>query len=387
MLNTQGAAVLTCPDHKKSPINRILCDDIKGQLCYAQCHISERKLAVSRSDIIDLRSDTVTRPNQGMRAAMAAAPVGDDVFDDDRTVQSLEARVADLLGKDAGLFLPSGTQSNLCGLLTHCGRGQEILTGEHYHVFADEARGVSVLGGVSLHPLSQDHDGSLDPARITAAVKPDDSHFPETKLLSMENSHWGQVIGLQRCIDMASAARTAGLAVHLDGARLANAALEQQLSLEGACFFADTVSFCLSKGLGAPLGSVLAGPKPFIARARRLRKMLGGGMRQVGIVAAAGHYALDEHLPKLAEDHHRARMLDDGLADTNKLRVIRERTQTNMVYISLPQGGFATLQKTLQKLNVFITGSDDSVRLVCHHDHSDADIDLVISAINRWAAA
>lgn len=340
---------------------------------------------MSRSDIIDLRSDTVTRPDQGMRDAMASASVGDDVFDDDRTVQSLEARVADLLGKEAGLFLPSGTQSNLCGLLTHCGRGQEILTGEHYHVFADEARGVSVLGGVSLHPLAQDKDGSLDPARIKAAVKPDDSHFPETKLLSLENSHWGQVIGQQRCIDMASAARSEGLSVHLDGARLANAALEQQLSLEGASFFADTVSFCLSKGLGTPLGSVLAGPKPFIAKARRLRKMLGGGMRQVGIVAAAGHYALDHHLPKLADDHRRARTLSDTLIDTDKLHVMRERTQTNMVYVSLPKGGYKSLEKALAKQNIVITGSDDSVRLVCHHDHKDVDIDLVVSAINQWA--
>ena len=340
---------------------------------------------MTRSDIIDLRSDTVTRPNEGMRQAMAAAPVGDDVWDDDPTVKALESRVSDLLGKEAGLFLPSGTQSNLCAVLTHCGRGDEALVGEHYHVYTDEARGTSVLGGVSLHPIAQEDDGSLRPDLIRAAIKPDDYHCPVTALLCLENTHWGQVISLQHCLDMASVARANHLSVHLDGARLANAALELQSSLEGACHFADTVSFCLSKGLGAPLGSVLTGPKAFIARARRLRKMLGGGMRQIGIVAAAGHYALDHHLPTLVDDHRRARRLSEGLVNTDQLTVLRSRTQTNMVFVSLPLGGYAHFQDHLKHQHILISGDDDCVRLVCHHDLRDDDITSVITAINQWS--
>ncbi|MEM7642535.1 MAG: GntG family PLP-dependent aldolase, partial [Pseudomonadota bacterium] len=245
---------------------------------------------------VDLRSDTVTRPGAAMRAAMAEAVVGDDVYGDDPTVARLEAEVAARFGFEAALLLPSGTQSNLIAVMCHCGRGEEVLVGRGYHVDCAEARGTSVLGGIAVEPLALRDDQGIDPAVIAAAVKPDDVHYPVTRLLSLENSVGGRVVPLAVQAAAVAEARQHGLAVHLDGARVFNACVALDVAPAEMAAGVDSVSVCLSKGLGAPAGSVLAGSADLIARARRWRKILGGGMRQVGVIAAAGLHALEHHV-------------------------------------------------------------------------------------------
>ena len=263
--------------------------------------------------MIDLRSDTVTRPTGPMRAAMAAAAVGDDVFGDDPTVNKLEATVANRLGKQAALFVTSGTQGNLCALLAHCQRGDEYLVGSHAHSYMYEAGGAAVLGGIQPQPVPTSDDGMLDLAQAAALVKLDDYHFARTRLLCLENSIDGKVLTLEQMARSAALAADRGLAHHLDGARLWNAAVALGVDPAAVAAPFDSVSMCLSKGLGAPVGSVLAGPAPFVAEARKWRKMLGGGMRQAGVVAAAGLYALDHHVERLAADHDNAARLARGL--------------------------------------------------------------------------
>lgn len=336
--------------------------------------------------MIDLRSDTVTKPSTAMRDAMASAEVGDDVFGDDPTVNALEERLAALLGKESAVLLTSGTQSNFAGLLAHCARGEEILVGREYHVFGYEARGSSVLGGIALTPLPVATDGALEPADISAAIQPDDPHFPITKLLSLENTVTGRAVPLARQEAAAKAGRDAGLAVHLDGARFFNAAVALGVEPSQLAASADTVSICLSKGLGAPAGSVLCGPRDLISKARRWRKMLGGGMRQAGVIAAAGLHALENHRDGLAEDHARAARLREALGAMRGLTVDTAPGQTNMVMLQVTGPEPSRFVEALGERGLKVLGGA-RMRLVVHRDLDDADIDRTIDAFNAALAA
>lgn len=329
--------------------------------------------------ICDLRSDTVTRPDAAMRAAMADADVGDDVFGDDPTVNRLEATLAERLGKEAGLFLTSGTQSNFVGLLAHCARGEEIVTGRNYHIYKYEAKGTSVLGGIGLEPLDVAADGALNPSDIAAAVKEDDPHMPITRLLGLENTHNGMAIPLTRLGDAVQAGRDAGLAVHLDGARYFNAIAALNCPETALADMFDSVSICLSKGLGAPVGSVLVGPRDLIDRARRWRKMLGGGTRQAGILAAAGLYALDHNTGRLTDDHARAVRLADALRAYGDVD-----HATNMIFFT-PEGGVKPdLPHHMAEHGVQLTGATGTTRLVVHKDVTDDGVQAAINGFARY---
>ena len=332
--------------------------------------------------LCDLRSDTVTRPDAAMRAAMAAAEVGDDVMGDDPTVARLEATLAERLGKAAGLFLPSGTQSNLAAMLSHCGRGEEVITGRGYHVFKYEAGGASALGGIVMDPLEAASDGGLEPAAIAAAVKEDDSHHPVSRLLSLENTHNGKAVSLERIRAAVDAGRAAGLMVHLDGARLFNAATALGAAAAEVTAPFDTVSVCLSKGLGAPVGSVLLGPDAFIARARRWRKMLGGGLRQVGVLAAAGLHALDHNVAGLAADHARAEALAGTLRALGAGAV---EHNSNMVFFTPDSAVNAQLGAELAAQGVLIAaGEAGPIRMVLHRDVTDEALAAVQGGLQRF---
>ncbi|WNC89148.1 low-specificity L-threonine aldolase [Paraburkholderia sp. FT54] len=281
----------------------------------------------------DFRSDTVTRPGPAMRAAIAAAEVGDDVMGDDPTVKRLEERMADMLGKEAALFVSSGTQSNLIALMAHCERGDEYIVGQNAHCYRWEAGGAAVLGGIQPQPLNNQADGSLLLKDIEEAIKPDDPHFARTRLLALENTIGGKVLPLSYADAATMLARRHGLACHLDGARVFNAAVALRLPVSMLARPFDTVSVCLSKGLGAPAGSVLVGPASLVAKARRLRKMLGGGLRQAGILAAAGLYALEHHIDRLADDHANANALAQGLSELPGLSV--SVPATNIVFVDV----------------------------------------------------
>lgn len=337
--------------------------------------------------VIDLRSDTVTRPTPGMRKAMAEAEVGDDVFGDDPTVKALEERVAALVGKEAAVFVPSGTQSNFLALITHCARGEEIVTGRDYHVNKYEAGGASALGGAILTPLPLDGNGGLTPEQVVEAVKDDDPHLPVTRLVSLENT-WNGRVQDQRAIErIAAVARANSLALHLDGARLMNAAVASGQSPAALAAPFDTVSLCLSKGLGAPIGSVLSGPADFVRRARRNRKMIGGGMRQVGVLAACGLFALDHHVERLADDHAHARALADGLCGIPDLDVDYPDSGTNMVFLTVRPEQFLPLRDALAARGVLIGGRSPLIRLVTHLDVDEGDISRVVEAFgDAWQA-
>ena len=323
---------------------------------------------------IDLRSDTVTQPTRAMREVMANAEVGDDVYGDDPTVNALQERAAQLLGKEAGLFVASGTQSNLVALLSHCQRGDELLVGDCFHIHRDEAGGVSVLGGVMMCALATDYRGGLQPSDITAAIKPDDLHCPISRLLCLENTVYGHVHDVDHINELAAAAKACELLVHLDGARLMNAAVKLGVPARSIVKAVDSVSLCLSKGLGTPAGSVLVGSRPFIDRARRMRKLVGGGMRQVGILAAAGLYALDHHVERLAVDHTNALRLADQLNRIDKVKVREDLVETNMVFMRLPDGSAGPLRKYLSERGILLGGGERSIRLVTH---LDIDVDAV----------
>lgn len=333
---------------------------------------------------IDLRSDTVTRPTPGMLAAMANAAVGDDVYGEDPTIQTLEARVADLLNKEAALFVPSGTQSNLIGLLVHCNRGDEILLGDRYHTFSHEARGASVLGGVALTPLPTDAHGGLRPEQIHAAVHDNDPHYPVTRLLALENTVCGHAQSPAAHQALTRAARRQGLTTHLDGARLFNAAIALNHPPDALAQPFDTVSICLSKGLGAPMGSVLSGPQPLIDHGRRLRKLLGGGLRQAGFMGACGLYALDHHIDRLAQDHANAARLAAGL---DAIPQVTAHAFTNMVMLSIPTPHHRRLAAYLATRRIRIGAPRPAIRLVTHLDITTADIDHVISTVQRYFSA
>jgi threonine aldolase len=331
--------------------------------------------------MVDLRSDTVTRPSAGMRAAMAAAEVGDDVFGDDPTVNALQERAAALLGFEAALFFPTGTQSNLAALMAHCQRGDEYIVGQEAHTYRYEAGGGAVLASVQPQPLANRPDGTLDLAEVEASIKPDDPHFARTRLLTMENTIGGKVLPQAWVAEALALAQRRGLAAHLDGARIFNAAAKAGERVEVLCRGFDSVSACLSKGLGAPAGSVLAGNRKFIARAKRARKILGGGMRQAGILAAAGLYALDHNVARLGEDHSNAARLAEHLAGIGGFEV--EPVQTNMVFMRVAPNRCAALAAHLDSNGIkALVGP--RTRLCTHLDIDAAGIDAAAAAFRSF---
>ncbi|MFG3166174.1 low-specificity L-threonine aldolase [Streptomyces sp. NPDC048200] len=338
---------------------------------------------------VDLRSDTVTRPSDAMRRAMAEAEVGDDVFGDDPTVNALQERIAGLLGFEDALFVSSGTQSNLCALLTHCGRGDEYIAGQMAHLYRWEGGGAAVLGGIQPQPLPHRADGTLDPQDIAGAVKPDDPHFARTRLLCLENTIGGRAVSPDYLKTATGLARDHGLATHLDGARLFNAAVASgddpyaQARLIAGHF--DSVSVCFSKGLGAPVGSALVGSTEFVNGARRWRKVLGGGMRQAGVLAAAALHALDHHVARLADDHAHAALFADGLKDLEGLTI--EPSGTNMVFAT-PAPGIDTddLSDRLARRGLLCAGYPGQLRFVFHLDVTRADTERAVRIVRETLA-
>jgi threonine aldolase len=329
--------------------------------------------------VIDLRSDTVTRPSKGMRRAMYEAELGDDVYGEDPAVNALERRVAALCGKEAGLFAASGTQANLLALLSHCQRGHEYIAGCTAHTYLYEGGGAAVLGGIQPCPIAFNERGELPLAEVEAAIKPDDSHFAITRLVCLENTTDGKVLGLDYLRQYDDMTARHGLGRHLDGARLFNAAVALGVDASEITGHFDTVSVCLSKGLGAPVGSVLAGDADTIARARRWRKMVGGGMRQAGVIAAAGLYALDNNVKRLQEDHARAARLADSLKALPGFRLDHE-PQTNMLFL---HGNMALEPLTRHLADAGIT--INAHRWVLHLDVSDEDVATITDACRRFA--
>ena len=367
------------------------------------------------SPTVDLRSDTVTQPTAAMRVAMAAAPLGDDVFGTDPSINALQEKIAAMLGFEAALFLPTGTQSNLCAILSHCGRGDEYIVGQQAHCYRWEGGGAAVFGSVQPQPLDHAPDGSLPLAQIEAAIKPDDAHFARTKMLALENTLGGKLLPFWYVEAATGLAKARGLQRHLDGARLFNAATAQAALVRGAdevsgggsdlgsrtapsandvvaearriaqCF--DSVSVCFSKGLGAPIGSALCGSREFIARAHRIRKMAGGGMRQAGLLAAAASHALDHHVARLADDHALARRLASGLAGIDGLQV--EAPQTNIVFVDLTgaaQAASADLLAHLSAQGILATGLY-RLRFVTHLDVDAAGVDRAVAAVRSFFKA
>ena len=336
---------------------------------------------------VDLRSDTVTRPTPAMRRAMAAAEVGDDVYGDDPTVNRLQAAAAERLGHEAALFLPTGTQSNLVALLTHCGRGDEYVVGSDAHTYKWEGGGAAALGGIQPQTVPFGPDGLLPLDAVAAVVKEDDVHYARTRLVCLENTCHGRVQPLESLRAAREFVDARGLRLHLDGARAANAAVALGVSLEqiGRCF--DSVSLCLSKGLGAPVGSVLVGPKGFVDEARRWRKTCGGGMRQAGVLAAAALLALDEGFDRLHEDHARAARLAEGLADIDGLVVRAGWTQTNMVWLDLEDDVGEGLAAHAASAGVLMSAKGYGARLVVHRDVDDEGVGRAVRACRDFFAA
>ena len=335
-------------------------------------------------NIVDLRSDTVTRPTAAMRAAMAMAPVGDDVFGDDPSVNALQERIAAMLGKEAALFVSSGTQGNLCAQMSHCQRGEEAIVGQLAHTYRYEAGGAAVLGSIQPQPVPQQPDGTLLLADIEAAIKPDDDHFAPTRLLCLENTWNGKVLPIDYLEQATALARRRGIASHLDGARLFNAVVASGVPLAQIAGHFDSVSVCFSKGLGAPVGSALAGSHALIERARRVRKMLGGGMRQVGLLAAAAAYALDHHIERLADDHANAKRLADGLALIPGVEVAAP--DTNIVFASIATGRTDALLAHLKERGVLATGLI-GLRFVTHLDVDSGGVDRALAAVAEFMSA
>ncbi len=329
--------------------------------------------------MIDLRSDTVTRPSAAMLDAMMNAATGDDVYRDDPTVNALEAEAAALSGKAAALFFPSGTQANLVALLCHCQRGDEYIVGQQAHNYKYEAGGAAVLGSIQPQPILAAADGTLPLADVAAAIKPDDIHFARTRLLSLENTHHGKVLPLSYLEQAWHFTRERGLALHIDGARIFNAAVAQQVSLAEIARYCDTLTICLSKGLGTPVGSLLCGDSAMIEQARRWRKMTGGGMRQAGILAAAGRYALEHNVARLQEDHDNAAWLGEQL---QKLGVTVSSQQTNMLFVQVPPGQIEALQRWMHAADILISVGAQT-RLVTHLDISRADLQRLV---DEWQA-
>jgi len=334
--------------------------------------------------LIDLRSDTVTRPSAKMRAAMAEADVGDDVYGDDPSVNRLQDEVAERLGHEAGLFLPTGTQSNLVALLTHCQRGDEYIVGHDAHTYKYEGGGAAALGGIQPQPVAFGANGELSLKDVAAAIKVDDAHFARTRLLCLENTQHGRVNSLDYIRAARQLATENGLSFHLDGARMANAAVALKLPMEAISQPFDSVSLCLSKGLGAPVGSVLVGDKSFIREAHRWRKVTGGGMRQAGVLAAAALIAFNDGFARLHEDHERASTLAEQLESTEGLQVREGWTQTNMVWLDFDAKHGEALASYCAARNVLLSASTYGARLVTHCDLNDDAIATAVATIRGY---
>ncbi|KIF63688.1 threonine aldolase [Pseudomonas fluorescens] len=330
--------------------------------------------------VIDLRSDTVTQPTPAMLEAMTAADTGDDVYGEDPTVNRLEAELAKRLGFAAALFVPTGTMSNLLGLMAHCERGDEYIVGQQAHTYKYEGGGAAVLGSIQPQPLEVQADGSLDLDQVAAAIKPDDFHFARSRLLALENTIQGKVLPLEYLARARRFTQEHGLQLHLDGARLYNAAVKLGVDAREITQHFDSVSVCLSKGLGAPVGSVLCGSEQLIDKAQRLRKMVGGGMRQAGLLAAAGLYALDHHVERLADDHANAQLLADGLREAG---FVVEPVQTNMVYVQM--GERAQALKAFAGERGIRLSAAARLRMVTHMDVSRAQIEQVIATFVEFS--
>jgi threonine aldolase len=334
--------------------------------------------------LIDFRSDTVTRPSDHMRSLMMTAAVGDDVYGDDPSTNDLQEFAADLLGHEASLFLPTGTQSNLVALLTHCQRGDEYIAGADAHTYMHEGGGAAALGGIQPQTLDFGDNGELDLAKVKTLIKEDDFHFARTRLLCLENTQHGRVQSLDYLKSAQQFAKEQGLQIHLDGARMANAAVALGVDLKsiGGCF--DTVSLCLSKGLGAPIGSLLFGSKPFIDEARRWRKVTGGGMRQVGMLAAAGKVALTAGFERTHIDHENASYLAAQLEGMPGVTVKEGWTQTNMVWLEFAEACGEALSAEARASNVLVSAYGQSCRVVTHHDVDKADIDRLVLLLKTF---
>ena len=333
--------------------------------------------------MIDLRSDTVTKPTRAMRKAMAEAVVGDDVYGEDPTVNHLQNLAAEILGKEAAVLAASGTQSNLMAVLSHCERGDEYIVGQQAHTYRYEGGGAAVFGSIQPQPITFEADGTLNLDKVVQVIKPDDFHFARTRLLCLENTQAGKVLPLGYLERARAVAEAHGLGRHLDGARLFNAAVKLQVSPRDISRHFDTVSICLSKGLGAPVGSLLCGTNELIRKATRWRKVLGGGMRQAGILAAAGIVALKDHIQRLDEDHGNAAVLAEGLSDIEEIAIDPATVQTNMVFVSLKNGEAGALTSFLAQKGVLI-GSGNPIRLVTHLDVTTDDVHTAVEAFKQY---
>lgn len=331
--------------------------------------------------MIDLRSDTVTRPTDAMLAAMTSAPLGDDVWGDDPTVNAFQQHLAEQTGKDAALLFPSGTQSNLAALMAHCERGDEYIVGQSAHTYRWEGGGAAVLGSIQPQPIDNAADGSLPLEKIGEAIKADDFHFARTRLLALENTIGGKVLPADYVLKATELARERGLATHLDGARLFNAVVASDIPLKQLCLPFDSVSLCFSKGLGTPIGSALVGSHALIDRARRWRKVVGGGMRQSGIIAAACQHALDHHVAELADDHRRAARLAEGLAALPGIEVTSQAT--NMVFARIDEHHVTPLACWLKEHGILIELLY-ATRFVTHRDIDDGDIEKVLAVMQAY---
>lgn len=327
--------------------------------------------------MIDLRSDTVTRPSDAMRLAMSRAEVGDDVYGDDPSVNLLEQEAAELSGKEAALFLPTGTQANLVALLTHCQRGEEYIVGQKAHNYLFEAGGAAVLGSIQPQPIDAAADGTLPLEVVASVIKPDDVHFARTKLLCIENTHNGKVLPLDYLQQAWVFTREKGLALHVDGARIMNAAVALNVPLSTLTQYCDTLTICLSKGLGAPIGSLLCGSAEYIKQARRWRKMVGGGMRQAGILAEAARYALLNNVERLREDHDNAQWLANALSAIG-VEVMAPGAQTNMLFLKVPAHEAAQLGGWMKERGVLMSAGPVT-RIVTHLDVSRSDLEKLVS--------
>lgn len=344
-------------------------------------------MKTNTENYLDFRSDTVTRPTPEMREAMHKAAVGDDVYGEDPTVNQLQEMAAEMVGMDAAIFVPSGTMGNLASILAHCTRGEEIIVGRKAHIFKFEAAGASALGGVNINTIPNQPDGTITIDDIENAIRPDDEHQPITKLVAIENTHNrcdGASLSQSYTQEIADFVHSRGLLLHIDGARIFNAAVDQGVSVKNLTSPADSVTFCLSKGLSAPVGSVICGSKDFIARVHRVRKQLGGGMRQAGIIAAAGIVALESMINRLEDDHRRARQLAKGLSNIQDIVIDLENQHTNMVYFSLAPETSMTLDKFRQLLaqkGLLVGGGKDRIRMVTHYWIQDESVQHALEIV------
>jgi len=338
---------------------------------------------------IDLRSDTVTLPSPGMRKAMADAELGDDVFGEDPTVNRLQEMAAELLGKEAALLVTSGTQGNLAALLTHCRRGDEIIAGKLSHTLNFEVGGASALGGLVMKPMRNDSNGRLDLGEVSAAFRPPDDHFARIGLICLENTHnlcGGTVLDEEDLSAVRDLAGSHGLPIHIDGARIFNAAVALSVPVSRLTAFADSVTFCLPKGLGCPVGSVLCGSREFITEARRYRKMLGGGMRQAGVIAAAGVYALENMIERLAEDQENARIAAQGLADSPGI-TLAPPPQSNLVYFTVKGWDLGAFVRRLEEQRVLCFDEGGRIRWVTHFGIQRGDVEEALARLRSVMAA